>query len=169
MNIKDLDLNLLLAMDVLLDLKNVSHAAQSYGVTQPAMSNILSRLRKAFSDDLLVKVGREMSLTPKAQELASPLKEILRSIQSQILESEPFDPAVTPYHFKLGFHDYEQLVIHSHRLPPLLTQFPKITLEHITPSQMHPAEELTQGKLDFATGPTTNDRAGIIRKKALFR
>lgn len=165
MNIREVDLNLLVALERLIELKNVSHAAEQLGVTQPAMSNILSRLRKTFNDDLLVKVGREMDLTPKAKEVALPLKEVINSIQSQILNTKKFDPTADAFHFKLAFHDYEQLVIHSKLMPNLLKNYPKISIEHLPMKTIHPTEELGSGVIDFSTSPVTKDRAGIFRKK----
>lgn len=165
MNIKDIDLNLLVALDKLMELRNVSQAAEQMGVTQPAMSNILARLRRTFGDELLVKVGREMDLTPKAKEIAGPLKGIIHNIQSQILDVQEFNPHTDNFHFKLAFHDYEQLVIHSKVLPRLIKNYPKISIEHIPPRSIHPTEDLGAGVIDFSTSPITKDRSGILQKK----
>lgn len=165
MNIRELDLNLLLAMERLLELKNVSQAANDLGVTQPAMSNILARLRRTFDDPILVKAGRQMEATPKALSMRPALKQLLSTIQTGILDAKEFEPAKDAYHFKLAFHDYEQLVVHSHLLPELLKHHPGITLEHVPPRSVHPTGDLASGAADFATGPVVHDRAGIIRAK----
>lgn len=168
MNIKDIDLNLLVALDRLIEFRSVSQAANELGITQPAMSNVLSRLRKTFDDELLVKVGRGMDLTSRAKEIAPSLKEVIHSIQANILDSKSFDPNIDEFHFKLAFHDYEQLVVHSEVLPYILKNNPRISIEHIPPRSIHPTEDLGSGVIDFATGPITMDRTGIIRRK-LFR
>ncbi|MCB0422906.1 MAG: LysR family transcriptional regulator, partial [Bdellovibrionales bacterium] len=160
-----LDLNLLVALEQLIELRNVSRAAEKLNVTQPAMSNILSRLRQSLNDDLLVKSGREMILTPKAKDIFGPLKKIMHAIQTDILDSKKFDPFTDPFHFKLAFHDYEQLVIHTKILPVLLKQSPQISIEHISPRSMHPTEDLGSGTVDFSTGPIIHEGSGIMRKK----
>lgn len=165
MNVKDLDLNLLVALEKLIELKSVSQAAKEMGVTQPAMSNILARIRRTFDDEILVKVGREMDLTPKAKEFYFPLKSILQSIQTQIIENKPFNPLTDSFHFKLAFHDYEQLIIHSQLLPLMVKTYPHISMEHVPPRSIHPTEDLGSGLIDFSTGPRIKDRAGILRKR----
>ncbi len=165
MNVRDMDLNLLVALEKLIELKSVSRAAEELGVTQPAMSNILSRLRKTFQDELLVKVGRAMDLTPKAREIAIPLQEIIHSIQERILYTRTFDPKVDEFHFKLAFHDYEQLIIYSRILGFILKNCPRISFEHIPPDQAHPTEDLGSGAIDFSSSPTIRDRSGIVAKK----
>ncbi|MEZ4740871.1 MAG: LysR family transcriptional regulator [Bdellovibrionota bacterium] len=165
MNINSIDLNLLISLNKLLELKNVSAAAKEVGVTQPAMSNILSRLRKTFNDELLVKVGRKMDLTPRAKEIVVPLKNIILAIQSQILGTKEFDPYKDKFHFKLSFHDYEQLVIHTKILPLLIKKYPGISIEHIPPKSIHPTDDLGSNAIDFSTSPIVKDRSGILRKR----
>jgi DNA-binding transcriptional LysR family regulator len=163
-NIRELDLNLLVALDRLLELKSVSAAAIELGVTQPAMSNILARLRRTFDDSIMVKAGRKLEPTVKARELAPALKEILNDIQVRVLDSKGFDPATDAFNFRLAFHDYEQLVIHSRLLPNLLN-YPRISIEHVPSRSIHPTDDLGSGAADFATGPVVRDRAGIVRSK----
>lgn len=168
MNIRELDLNLLLALDRLLDFGNVSQAAADLGVTQPAMSNILARLRRTLDDPILVKTGRQMQATPKAARLRPALRHIIEKIQSEILDPKEFDPSRDRHHFKLALHDYEQLVLYAQLLPRLLRLHPGMTLEHIVPRHSYPTEDLVSGDADFATGPVVPDRAGIMRLK-LFK
>ena len=91
MNLIDFDLNLLVALDALLEEQHVTRAAKRVGLSQPAMSNALSRLRAELDDPLLVRTGTGMTPTPRALELIEPVKKALAMIDSA-LSSEPFTP-----------------------------------------------------------------------------
>ena len=81
MNIKNFDLNLLVVFRALFEEKNVTRASKKIGITQPAMSNALSRLRIVLNDQLLVKSGSLMKPTPRAMELLPEIQEALQQIQ----------------------------------------------------------------------------------------
>ena len=91
MNLNSLDLNLLTALDALLREANVSRAALRIGLSQPAASHALQRLRDIFRDPLLVRTGARMELTPRAQALRAPLAMALRWIASTS-RTEPRSP-----------------------------------------------------------------------------
>ena len=81
MQLNRFDLNLLIALDALLHEKNVTRAAERVFVSQPAMSAALQKLRDYFNDQLLVRVGRDMELTPRGLSLVEPVREALLRIQ----------------------------------------------------------------------------------------
>lgn len=95
------DLNLLIALDILLRERNVTRAAERTFVSQPAMSAALHKLRVYFADPLLVRVGREMELTPRAQALVEPVREALLLIQSTLGNQPTFSPATVQREFTL--------------------------------------------------------------------
>ena len=82
MNLNSLDLNLLVALDALLREANVSRAAMRIGLSQPAASHALQRLRDLIGDPLLVRTGARMELTPRAQALRAPLAQALDQVRS---------------------------------------------------------------------------------------
>ena len=92
MRYKNLDLNLLVALDLLMAERNVSRAAEKMHISQSAMSNALSRLRDYFGDDLLVQSGRKMELTPRAEVLRVPVRDILVRVDASIATAPEFDP-----------------------------------------------------------------------------
>jgi LysR family transcriptional regulator, nod-box dependent transcriptional activator len=92
MQLNRFDLNLLIALDALLREKNVTRAAERVFVSQPAMSAALHKLREYFNDPLLVRVGREMDLTPRATSLMEPVREALLRIQVMLGTQPTFDP-----------------------------------------------------------------------------
>lgn len=95
------DLNLLIALDVLLREKNVTRAAEKVFVSQPAMSAALHKLRDYFNDPLLGRVGRELELTPRGLSLVEPVREALLLIQAALGTQPTFSPATTQRDFTM--------------------------------------------------------------------
>lgn len=116
MNLVQFDLNLLVALDALLRERNVTRAGQRVGLSQPAMSGTLARLRELFRDDLLVRVGRNLELTPLAQELCEPLRQCIERIEDLIDHRRAFAPAREERTFTVAASDYATFLL----LPPLL-------------------------------------------------
>jgi LysR family nod box-dependent transcriptional activator len=95
------DLNLLIALDTLLREKNITRAAEKVFVSQPAMSAALHRLRDYFDDPLLIRVGRDMELSPRGQSLVEPVREALLLIQATLGTQPTFTAATTQREFTL--------------------------------------------------------------------
>lgn len=129
MRFHHLDLNLLVALDVLLEEQNITRAAARLHMTQSATSGVLGRLRAYFADDLLVQVGRKMMPTPLAKELELPVREVLLTIQSSIIAKPAHDPADSNRHFRVAASDYVISVMLSKALQQIAEQAPHITFE----------------------------------------
>ncbi len=95
MNLRSIDLNLLVALDALLTERHVTKAAGRVGLSQPTMSNALNRLRAMFEDELLVRTTTGMKPTPRATELAEPLRQVLRQVERVMASDAAFDPLRT--------------------------------------------------------------------------
>lgn len=106
MHFQKLDLNLLVALDALLDERNVSRAADRLNLSQSAMSSALSRLRDYFGDELLMPVGRRMEPTALAANLAPEIHEILQRIRVAIQARPTFDAATAQRRFSIMTSDY---------------------------------------------------------------
>jgi DNA-binding transcriptional LysR family regulator len=104
MNLKSLDLNLLVALDALLRDASVSRAALRIGLSQPAASHALQRLRDLLGDPLLVRTGARMELTPRAQGLRAPLAEVLDQVRG-LFVADAFDAASSDRQFRLMMPD----------------------------------------------------------------
>jgi len=104
MNLAALDLNLLVTLDALLREGSVSRAADRVGLSQPATSHALRRLREVMGDPLLVRAGTRMELTPRAEALREPLAAALAQVQGLFAE-EVFDPATSRRQFKAMIPD----------------------------------------------------------------
>lgn len=130
MNLSALDLNLLVALDALLIEANVSRAAKRIGLSQPATSHALQRLRTMLGDPLLVRVGARMELTPRALSLRAPLAQTLDQVRG-LLTAQGFDAASSQRRFRLMMPD----IIAELFLPLLATkvgeQAPGVRLEAV--------------------------------------
>ena len=105
MQLNRFDLNLLIALDALLHEKNVTRAAERVFVSQPAMSAALQKLRDYFDDPLLVRVGRDMELTPRGLSLVEPVREALLRIQATLGTQPTFDPATVKRTYTIAVTD----------------------------------------------------------------
>lgn len=105
MNLRSIDLNLLVALDALLTERHVTKAADRVGLSQPAMSNALNRLRAMFEDELLVRTTAGMKPTPRATELAEPLRQVLRQVERVMASDAGFDPTRTERSFTIRMSD----------------------------------------------------------------
>ena len=92
MNIRQFDLNLLVALDALLKERNVTRAAERLYLSQPAMSGMLSRLRHAFDDELLVRVGRNLEPTEFAASIAAQVHDCVQELEDLLDSTQPFTP-----------------------------------------------------------------------------
>lgn len=136
LNLKNIDLNLLVYLDALLSTRNVTQAAESMGISQPAMSNGLRRLRELFSDPLLIRTKEGMSPTERAEELQPLVRKIVAAVEVAVAPDKGFDPALSDRVFRLSVSDYSEGTL----MPPLLRRMdsiaPNITLDILTPSDV---------------------------------
>ncbi len=114
MHVSDLDLNLIRVLHTLLEERHVSRSAERLGLSQAATSHALGRLRKAFGDPLLVRVGRELEPTPEAERLAPITDQVMRLL-TEALQAPGFNPATTTASFTLVIPDFLAVEV----LPPL--------------------------------------------------
>ncbi|WDS35044.1 LysR family transcriptional regulator [Pseudoxanthomonas sp.] len=152
MRYQKLDLNLLSALKVLLEKKNVTRAGEEMYVTQSAMSGILARLRDYFDDPLIVQVGRKMELTPLAESLIEPVNDVLLRIDATIATRPDFDPLAMRRHFTIVVSDYVSSVFLCEVLRRVHSKAPGITWRLCAPSERAPAQ-LESGEVDFIIHP----------------
>ncbi|EHM02627.1 transcriptional regulator, LysR family [Acetobacteraceae bacterium AT-5844] len=124
-DVKTLDLSLLRALDALLETRSVTRAAHQLGLTQPAVSGMLPRLREAFQDPLFVRTQRGILPTPRAEAMAQPFKAALREIGG-LLQPEAFDPAKADLTVSIAVTDYAQRVVILPFLTRLRRQAPAV-------------------------------------------
>jgi DNA-binding transcriptional LysR family regulator len=117
MEVAGFDLNLLKAFDALYAERHVTRAGQRIGLSQPAMSGALTRLREVFNDELFVRSPTGMQPTPRADDLAGPIAAALHLMRS-VLQGDGFDPATADHIVTIAMTDYAAFVL----LPPLLAR-----------------------------------------------
>ncbi|GHC86568.1 LysR family transcriptional regulator [Novosphingobium pokkalii] len=148
MRFQRLDLNLLVALDVLMQEKSVSLAADRLCLSQSATSSALGRLRDYFGDELLVMKGRSMVLTARAEELIEPVRAVLDQIRTTIAIAPPFDPATSDRQVRIMASDYSTQVLLAGALAALEQRAPGMRFE-IQPMGDSPIDVLERGQIDL--------------------
>lgn len=143
-----IDLNLLEYLDVLLRERNVTRAATHLGLSQPAMSNGLRRLRVLFDDPLLVRTSEGMMPTERANELQPMIRNVLAIVDKAVQPQTAFDPAGSERVFRIMASDYAESTIFPHILHRLREDAPGIVLDIMTPSDVS-FLDVEQGKVDM--------------------
>jgi DNA-binding transcriptional LysR family regulator len=152
MRFQGLDLNLLVTLDCLLSERNVSRAADKLSLSQSAASGALSRLRDYFADELLVQFGRSMVLTPRAQELAAAVRNVLLQVEGTITRRPAFEPKSANREIRIIASDYMVITAFSNALRKIKLLAPDITFA-IIPPQPEPRDMLERGEVDFLAMP----------------
>lgn len=148
MHFKGFDLNLLVVLDALLEEESVSRAAVRLNVSQPAVSAALAKLRWHTGDELLEKIGRTVRLTPRAQEMIKPVKDVLREVELVLKGPSDFDPLTLDRDFSISMTSFSSQVV----LPSLIER-----LQHEAPHVKCSVEDIAfdaitrikTGELDF--------------------
>ncbi|PBN45615.1 LysR family transcriptional regulator [Sphingobium sp. D43FB] len=148
MRFKGLDLNLLVAFDALMVDRSVSRAAQRVNLSQPAMSNALSRLRAYFGDDLLIAHNKRMYPTPFAETLIPQVQAALATMESVVATSRHFDPATSSRTFRVMTSDYIATAVLFPMITRLASAAPGVRVELLLPSQRR-IELLDNGNIDL--------------------
>ncbi|AYG63990.1 LysR family transcriptional regulator [Rhizobium jaguaris] len=152
MRFKGLDLNLLVALDALVTERNLTAAARSINLSQPAMSAAVRRLRNYFRDDLFTMQSRELVLTPRAEGLASAVREALQHIQLTIVSGAGFAPDEPERHFRIALCDFMTTVFFRNIIERLAREAPAVSFE-LLPLTDNPDQLLRRGRADFLILP----------------
>lgn len=152
MRFKGLDLNLLVALNVLLEERSVSRAAERLFVSQPAASAALGRLRDYFDDELLVLHGKQMIPTSYAEALAPEVRRILGDVDDVISMSSEFDPASSQRVFRLMASDYIASVLVGPAIQKIESEAPGIQFDIRLPAE-HVGLEFERGGIDLVLTP----------------
>lgn len=152
MRFNRLDLNLLVALDALLSEQNISRAAEKVHLSQSTMSHALARLREHFNDELLVQVGRRMELTPRAESLRDPIRDVLVRISTTIDTAPEFDPSKSDREFVLLVSDYSMAMLFPHVFALADEQRSRVRVK-LLPQTGDSFRALERGELDLLVIP----------------
>lgn len=168
MSLRDLDLNLLVVFNQLMLERRVNAVAQTLGITQPAVSNALRRLRRRLGDELFLRTSRGMVPTPFAVGLAEPVATALGTLQSALSQRTAFDPATSTRTFVVGMTDIGEIYF----LPPLMEALarlaPGVCVSTVRATGAALKDEMEAGTVDLALGLLPDLKAGFFQRR-LFR
>jgi DNA-binding transcriptional LysR family regulator len=168
MDLRRFDLNLLVIFNqVLLD-RSVSVAGEKLGISQPAVSNALKRLREELKDDLFLRTSRGMEPTPYAMHLAEPVVYALNAIQGALFKRDEFDPASSKRTFHLAVTDIGEMYFMPPLMDALASLAPHIQINTQRVSAGNPKEDMESGTVDLALGLQPKLQAGFFQRR-LFR
>jgi DNA-binding transcriptional LysR family regulator len=152
MNLAGIDLNLLVVFDALMTEGQVTRAGEKLGLSQPATSNALARLRNLTKDELFVRSGGKLQPTPVAIALAQQIQPALSQIQTALSPTKTFDPTTSDLVFRIGMNDYVEFVL----LPPLLeklaTTAPYVKIQVRSGNREQQLALLDSGEIDVMCG-----------------
>lgn len=168
MDIRKVDLNLLVVFDTLLRLQSVTRAAEALGMSQPAMSLALNKLRSTFDDPLFIRASRGVWPTPRAEQLAVPLQHVLDQIKNDVLRQPSFDAATTQRTFTFNMADVGEMVFLPRLLAHLRTVAPGANLRTVSTPPGQLAETLQSGEVDLAVGYFPGLQGAAIYQQRLF-
>jgi len=152
MNLRQMDLNLLVALDALLTERSVTRAGRRLHLSQSAMSGMLSRLRHAFRDELLVRVGRSFEPTPFAQSITDAVGDCVRQIEYLLNSRIEFDPRTEVRTFTIAASDYAASLL----VAPLLIRlesFGSSISVSFSVIDLEEVDRVARGEIDFAIAP----------------
>ncbi|WP_322056935.1 LysR family transcriptional regulator [Paraburkholderia sp. J63] len=167
-NLRRLDLNLLVTLDVLLAELNVTRAAERLNFSQPAVSVHLAKLRELLGDPLLLPGPRGMRPTTRAQALREPLREALEALERAVAPASPFDPSVAQHTWRVAATDYGESTIALPALRAMRAAAPhtRLAIIGLVPPRIAKAAE--QGEIDLAFHITSDAPEGL-RQRVLFK
>ncbi|MFC4945136.1 LysR family transcriptional regulator [Pseudonocardia sp. GCM10023141] len=163
-HIENVDLNLLTALEVLLDERHVSRAALRSHLSQSAMSRTLARLRTTFNDELLIRTAAGYELTPRAHAIQHELAHVMPRLRS-LVRGDAFDPATATDTIRVACTDYAATVLGGTLFGRLFRAAPNLSLV-IEPLSAHTFDDVEHGRVDLALSPVTPPAP--LRRKALF-
>jgi DNA-binding transcriptional LysR family regulator len=168
MELKDIDLNLLVVFNQLLLERRVSAVAQTLGMSQPGVSNALNRLRMLLGDDLFLRTSRGMEPTPFAEQIAESVSYALGTLHSTLNQRASFDPQTSARTFTLAVTDIGEIYFLPLLMDCLKRTAPEVTISTVRNTAINLKEEMETGRVDLALGLLPDLKAGFFQRR-LFR
>lgn len=169
MDIRSVDLNLLVIFDAMARHRSVNRTAEAVGLSQPATSAALARLRALFDDALFVRAGAQMEPTPRALELAPAVQRVVEAIQSEILRQAAFDPATAERSFTILTPDIGEVAFLPGVIRRLRQEAPGVRLQAVSKPRAAAGQALESGEADLAVGFFPDLQKAGYFQQALFK
>ncbi|NDY90337.1 LysR family transcriptional regulator [Ideonella sp. TBM-1] len=168
MDLRGIDLNLLLVFEAMAEHRSVTRAGEAIGLSQPAMSAALARLRALLDDPLFIKVGARMAPTDRAEALTEPVRRVLQTVRGEILLPGGFDPARSERTFTVITPDIGEMLFVPPLVARLATHAPGVRLNVISRPRTAAADALAAGDADLAIGYFPDLRGAAFFQQKLF-
>ncbi|MGS0755312.1 LysR family transcriptional regulator [Roseateles sp. GG27B] len=165
MELGDLDLNQLVLFHHLMVERRVSKVAELMGLTQPAVSNALAKLRKKFGDELFVRTSKGMVPTPFAEQLAEPVGYALSMIHSGINQRVEFDPTQVKRAMTIGMTDIGEIIFLPRLIERLSREAPGINLNTVRNTAVNLRDDMEAGRVDLAIGLLPMLKSGFFQRR----
>src|SRR5579864_7827542 len=150
MRLSKVDLNLFVVFEAVYRTRNLTRAAEALFITQPAVSNALARMRKAFDDPLFVSTSSGMVPTPFTENIIGRVREALQLLEASATEGDVFVPAASERTFRLSMPDLTEAILLPAIGEVLQQQAPGMSIECYFTPRSEVAAALATGKIDFA-------------------
>ncbi|SEL70723.1 DNA-binding transcriptional regulator, LysR family [Atopomonas hussainii] len=167
MILNKVDLNLFVVFDAIYTESNLTRAGQIVGITQPAVSNALARLRETFNDPLFVRTAQGMVPTPMAQNIIGPVRQALGLLRVSVQDSRSFAPQEASKTYRISMTDLSEAVVLPRLMKRLSKQAPGISIESFMAKRRETTKELAAGRLDFAVDAPLNTDSQVRHVKLL--
>jgi DNA-binding transcriptional LysR family regulator len=168
MELNDIDLNLLVVFHQLMIERRVSKVADHLGLTQPAVSNSLAKMRRLFADDLFIRTPAGMIPTPFAEQLSEPVGYALSMIHGGLNQQTKFDPAKARINVTIGMTDIGEIVFLPRLIERLSREAPRVALSTVRNYAVNLRDDMEAGRVDLAIGLLPQLKAGFFQRR-LFR
>ena len=167
MNLRAADLNLFVVLDALLEEGSVSRAARKLGLSQPATSNALARLRDTLDDPLFVRRGSQMLPTPRALEIAAHVRAGLGHLDAALAPPAQFDPGVAERTFVVAANDLGSFLLLPWLMPLLAREAPRVTVRVAPYAPQRPFDAMQAGTIDLILGSPNRRPPGVESETVL--
>jgi DNA-binding transcriptional LysR family regulator len=166
-HLERIDLNLLLVFDTLMRERHAGRTGEALGLTQPAVSHALTRLRQTLNDPLFEKYAKGMRPTPRAEAMAAPVASALQTLRLALNEERHFDPAKASGSIAIGGNDYINFTLMPELLPVLRKQAPGLDIRLRPTSAPAVLQQLRRREIGLALGPLAAAPKGV-KMRPLF-
>jgi len=169
MELHEIDLNLLVVFNQLLVERRVSKVADNLGVSQPAVSNSLAKLRKLLGDELFLRTPKGMEPTPYADQLAESVSYALAMIHGSINQRNSFEPSSAQRSFTIGMTDIGEICFLPALIERLRHDAPGVTVSTVRNTTVNIRDELEAGKVDVAVGLLPHLKSGFFQRRLFMQ
>ena len=168
MDLRQIDLNLLVIFNQLLRDRRVSSTAEKLGLSQPAVSNALKRLRVLLKDDLFVRTSRGMEPTPYAMHLLEPIAYALGTLENALNQRDAFNPLTSEREFTLSLTDIGEIYFMPTLMDALAQRAPLVRIQTLRNNEGHLSADMESGVVDIAVGLLPSLTTGFFQRR-LFK